>query len=431
MQLNRGQRSKLSELSRAHPLRVSVELHGIQVDIACFGLDAQGKLSDERYMQFYNQPQSPCMGVQMQAASHPARFVIDLDKLPAQIDRLVFTAALEGAGTMQQLQQGKVSLGGANSEDASFAFSGNDFSGERAVMLLEIYRKDGIWRVSATGQGFNGGLAALVRHFGGEVAEDQPAAQPAPTPAPSASPSESGVRQVSLEKRVEKEAPHLVNLAKKATVTLAKKGLLDTAARVGLVLDASGSMRHQYASGKIQELLNRLLPLALHFDDDGALDTWAFADKTLALPAATASTIRGYVEGVSGGWKIWMHKIAPCINNEPVALNTVIEHYRNKPNSIPTYIVFVSDGGVSQNKKIQSIITQASSLPIFWQFVGIGGRGYGVLEQLDTMQGRTVDNANFFAIDDLHSISEEELYERLLNEFPQWIKEAAKKGITR
>ncbi|KJS86179.1 VWA domain-containing protein [Desulfosporosinus sp. BICA1-9] len=57
-------------------------------------------------------------------------------------------------------------------------------------------------------------------------------------------------------------------------------------------------------------------------------------------------------------------------------------------------------------------------LTLFWQFVGIGRENYGILEKLDTMESRVVDNANFFAIDDIDRISDEQLYERLLNEFP-------------
>ena len=48
---------------------------------------------------------------------------------------------------------------------------GTLFQNERAVMLIEFYRKDGQWRTSPVAQGFNGGLAALVQHFGGSVAE--------------------------------------------------------------------------------------------------------------------------------------------------------------------------------------------------------------------------------------------------------------------
>ena len=72
---------------------------------------------------------------------------------------------------------------------------------------------------------------------------------------------------------------------------------------------------------------------------------------------------------------------------------------------------------------------ESSRLPIFWQFVGITGRFYGVLEKLDTMEGRYIDNANFFALDDFRSVPNDVLYSRLLNEFPTWLKEAKKKKI--
>ena len=51
--------------------------------------------------------------------------------------------------------------------------------------------------------------------------------------------------------------------------------------------------------------------------------------------------------------------------------------------------------------------------------------------QLDTLTGRVVDNANFFPIADITTITDEELYGKLLNEFPLWLKEAKAIGILR
>ena len=59
-------------------------------------------------------------------------------------------------------------------EIARYSFIDSDFSAERALMLLEIYRKKDVWRISAIGQGFNGGLDALIKHFGGTVTESMP-----------------------------------------------------------------------------------------------------------------------------------------------------------------------------------------------------------------------------------------------------------------
>ncbi|MDH8538366.1 VWA domain-containing protein, partial [Klebsiella pneumoniae] len=67
--------------------------------------------------------------------------------------------------------------------------------------------------------------------------------------------------------------------------------------------------------------------------------------------------------------------------------------------------------------------------PVFWKFVGLGGSNYGILERLDTFSDRRVDNSNFFAIDNFAHIKDEELYEKLLEEFKDWLGLAKKEGI--
>lgn len=52
-----------------------------------------------------------------------------------------------------------------------------------------------------------------------------------------------------------------------------------------------------------------------------------------------------------------------------------------------------------------------------------------VLEQLDSLDGRYVDNANFFALDDFKEVGNPELYSRLLEEFPKWLNEIKLKGM--
>ena len=114
-------------------------------------------------------------------------------------------------------------------------------------------------------------------------------------------------------------------------------------------------------------------------------------------------------------------------NNEPVVMDQVIDEY--KKSKLPAYVIFVTDGGVGSADKIKKLLTKASKLPIFWQFVGVGGSGYGILEELDSMGGRYVDNANFFALDDFMTVPDNELYGRLLNEFPGWLRVVKGKGM--
>ncbi|MBB1125087.1 TerD family protein [Thiospirillum jenense] len=201
MQLSRGQRAKIADLipnGQKLTLGISINAPHLVIDFACFGLDANGKLADERYMTFFNQPTTPCGGVRLETpAGDMAGFAIDLSRLPATIERLTITAALESNGAMSQINTGQVRLLDGGRETACFAFKGNDFAQERALMLLEIYRKDGVWRTCALGQGFNGGLEALVKHFGGSVAAESTPPKPAAPPPP----SPVNLNKITLEKR--------------------------------------------------------------------------------------------------------------------------------------------------------------------------------------------------------------------------------------
>ena len=410
----RGQKEKLATLL-PHGGVCSVYFRpnsqGMVFDVAAFGLDQQHRLSDERYMTFYNQPQTPCGAVRFQSPQPQTHeFVIDVSKLPAHIDKIVLTLTIDGMQTMRMIAPQVLQLRNAQQQVvAEFAFDGQMFDQEKALMLFEFYKKDQIWRCAAVGQGFNGGLAALVQHFGGEVDTSAPA--PAPV-------------TISLEKKIEKQAPQLLSLAKKASVSLEKKQLGAVKAQVGLVLDASGSMYGQYDDGTVQRVIERILPLSVHFDDDGCLDVWIFSDTAKALEQIHLGNYQGYIKRHSKQ----IDKIMGG-NNEPAVIKAVMQHYQAQDSALPAYVVFVSDGGIYREEEIARVLSKAASKPIFWQFVGIGGSNYGVLERLDDLSGRVVDNCNFFDLDDLDQVSESELYDRLLNEFPLWLKAAQSQRI--
>lgn len=393
------------------------------IDVNCFGLDAVGKLSDDRYFVFFNQKTTPCGSLTLSIGGQGETvFHVILSSLPATIQRLVFTAVIDGPATMGQLKNGWVRLSTGGNLLAEYLVTASDFSAEKSVLLTELYLKNGDWRFTAIGQGFNDGLSALVKHFGGEVAEEPPVINQKTSSTLPATPT-----KLSLEKRVERDAPQLISLAKKAAISIEKKRLTDVQARVALVLDASGSMYGQYQRKEVQAVVDRIVPLAVHFDDDGELDTWAFAKKSKKLSPVTLKNVKDYVDQDFGGWNQWMSKLDAAYNNEPGVMRQVIQHYAET--KLPVYVVFISDGGIYKQTEITKLIKETSSMPIFWQFVGIGGRDYGVLQKLDAMSGRVVDNANFFALDDIRSVSDADLYDRLLNEFPQWLQTAKQHRI--
>ncbi|MFI5568756.1 TerD family protein [Streptomyces sp. NPDC051740] len=178
-EFQRGHKARISDLTAGTDLYVGVQISGpgLTFDISCFGLDADERLSDDRYFIFYNQPKSPEESVQLLGAQagDTESFRVTLDRIPQQIRKLSFTATLDGAGQMSQVGPGYIRIVAGGEEVARYPFSGSEFSTERAVMLGDFYFKD-VWRFAAVGQGFDGGLDALLRNFGGEVAEDEPAA---------------------------------------------------------------------------------------------------------------------------------------------------------------------------------------------------------------------------------------------------------------
>ncbi|MFD7920188.1 TerD family protein [Streptomyces sp. NPDC059740] len=183
-ELQRGHKARVSELTAGTDLYVGVQIAGagLTFDISCFGLDAEERLSDDRYFVFFNQPKSPEESIQLLGAQagDTESFRVTLDRVPQQVRRLSFTATVDGAGQMSQIGPGYIRIVAGGEEVARYAFDGSEFSTERAVMLGDFYFKD-VWRFAAVGQGFDGGLEALLRHFGGEVLEEESSqADPAP-----------------------------------------------------------------------------------------------------------------------------------------------------------------------------------------------------------------------------------------------------------
>ncbi|MET8008637.1 TerD family protein [Streptomyces sp. NPDC005271] len=190
-EFQRGHKAKISDLTAGRDLYVGVQIAGpgLSFDISCFGLDADERLSDDRYFIFFNQPKSPEEAIQQLGAQagDTESFRVTLDAMPSHIHKLSFTATIDGAGQMSQIGPGYLRIVAGGEEVARYAFSGAEFSTERAVMLGDFYLKD-VWRFAAVGQGFDGGLDALLKNFGGEVAEEEPAAAPAQGAAPGFAP---------------------------------------------------------------------------------------------------------------------------------------------------------------------------------------------------------------------------------------------------
>lgn len=235
----------------------------------------------------------------------------------------------------------------------------------------------------------------------------------APAPAPQ--------KKVNLSKE---ESVHKINLAKEEVhkVCLTKSPLSGLTSRVGLVLDYSGSMSSLYRNGTVQSVIEKILPIAMEFDDNNTMEAWIFENGFQRLPDINLNNFYGYVDN-----EILNKYRMGGTNYAPVMQDIFKRYIQEEPLKIPNYIVFITDGDNADHAKTDTVIRQASEYPIFWQFVGVGNASFSYLQRLDDMQNRYVDNADFFAVSQASQIQ----YQDLLNEYPGWLANPKVQGMFR
>ncbi|MCX5334870.1 VWA domain-containing protein [Streptomyces sp. NBC_00140] len=234
---------------------------------------------------------------------------------------------------------------------------------------------------------------------------------------------------ISLTK-VEETAPALVSLYKSAGVSLRKHGLDGLRAAVYLVVDYSGSMKPYYKDGSVQALADRVLGLSAHLDDDGTVPVVFFSTEVDAETEIALADHQGKIERIVAGLG-HMGK-----TSYHLAMDAVIDHYLDSGSREPALVVFQTDGGPINKLAAERYLCKAARLPLFWQFIGFGdakSKQFDYLRKLDELavpDKRVVDNAGFFhAGAEPRKVSDTELYDRIVGEFPKWLVAARAQGI--
>ena len=159
-------------------------------DLSALVLGADGRVSDDADMVFYNQPSAP--GVALRGT------VVEVatDRLRRGAERVVVLASPEAAGlSFGSLPSPALTVSGPDGRPFA-RFRPTRLRTETAAQLVEVYRRAGLWRLRAIGQGYDDGLGGLVRDFGIDVA-DEPSA---PVPAPGAGPLAEVVAATNVER---------------------------------------------------------------------------------------------------------------------------------------------------------------------------------------------------------------------------------------
>ncbi|MFP5300758.1 VWA domain-containing protein [Cobetia sp. SIMBA_158] len=389
-----------------------------EVDKSIFLLGKDGKVRSDSDFIFYNQPETGDGSVKMTND----QFMIDLSRVPADVEKLAITIVLDGEEAFSKASSIRLSVKGV----AEFSPDPKNLS-VTSLILGQFYRHNSDWKFKAIGAGFEGGLAPLATNYGVHVGYKSETDTPTPASAQAQAQAQAQAPKIDIEEalsvKLEQHAPKLIDFAKPIALNLKKHNMEDVTARVAFVLDGSGSMYSQYHKGHVQQVLERIVPLALQLDNDGQIEFWAFASKFKKYGNVSVNNYENYIERTRNVSKLFPFTIFRGLgagNNEKDVMEDVVRHFAGT--SEPVLVIFISDGGITQSRKIEKVIRETCRQPIFWQFVGLGGQDYGILENLDDLQGRDIDNSDFFNIDNFANVTDDSLYAQLLSEFPGWLR---------
>ncbi|MER6627034.1 TerD family protein [Streptomyces sp. NPDC000987] len=155
-----------------HPLtqaRLEVRVSAGKPIVAAATLsDENGKIRGVEWVAHPGAPTLPGLEVSRQAAADH-RLAVDLDAMPEAVHRVSVLLALPvgvgGPARFGAVAAPFVAVTGLDgTEVASYTITG--LEAESAVVALELYRRQGAWKVRAVGQGYAGGLAELLTDQG-------------------------------------------------------------------------------------------------------------------------------------------------------------------------------------------------------------------------------------------------------------------------
>ncbi|WP_406223184.1 TerD family protein [Streptomyces decoyicus] len=177
-------------------VRVAVDVTApVRLDVSGLLLAANGKVRSDDDFVFYNQPSGP--GVTHSAAAGGGDTItVDTAAVPDGIEKIVVTASPDAPGATFAGTEPTGTVRNADDGSVLATFTPPQLGPETALVVVEIYRRNGAWKVRAVGQGYANGLAGIATDFGVSVEEPAapaaaPQAPPAP-PAPQAPPAPAG-----------------------------------------------------------------------------------------------------------------------------------------------------------------------------------------------------------------------------------------------
>lgn len=155
------------------------------VDLTALVLSDDGKVRGDADMVFFNNTSAP--GVTLAGST----LTVALDALRPGAERVALVASPAAEGrTFGQAGAPALTV---TSGGASIGFTPAGLTSETALVLVELYRRNGQWKLKAVGAGYSSGLAGVATDYGIEVEEQAP-------PPPAISMTKEPIGRISLAK---------------------------------------------------------------------------------------------------------------------------------------------------------------------------------------------------------------------------------------
>ncbi|MEU6764268.1 TerD family protein [Streptomyces sp. NPDC046853] len=167
--------------------RVAVDVAApVRLDVSGLLLTADGKVRSDDDFIFFNQPAGPGVTYQSGGGTTPDKITVDTTAVPAGIEKIVVTASPDAAGQSFQGIEPTATIRNADDGSVLATFTPPQLGAETALVIVEVYLRNGAWKARAVGQGYSNGLAGIATDFG--VSVEEPAAPAAPAAAAPAAP---------------------------------------------------------------------------------------------------------------------------------------------------------------------------------------------------------------------------------------------------
>lgn len=202
--------------------------------------------------------------------------------------------------------------------------------------------------------------------------------------------------------------------------------------QVKMQLDVSGSFERDYDRGTINELVNRLIPLAMRFDDNGSLEAYAFSSRAVKTRDVTAADFDSYINAkflrdakdvlwLGTKYSTALQLLKEDISPKKSFLGSLFGGKKQAAaDNVPNFVMFITDGenDGSDERKTEELLAEFAERKTYVQMIGVG-YGFSFLERMKNK----FPHVGFVNFSDIANTSDEDMYKKLLDDkLCNWIK---------